>query len=242
MIALSEADQVAWEGAGEETPPDLESMSDGVELVPDTQTKKSKPVIGRMAKKQANQMKAAVKLVRGSAAASTQTPEQVAAMAMEIAQKLPEQQKQEDQIADAQNVEGSNSKSKGAQIQPSRSRVQKKAALTGSEAPFPTLSKEFSDDITFNIMLSLKAQLITFKWKLMLLLLRAKQAVEAEKSLRWKRNPRWIMNLHGRHVAALWGHLGAARQLCHNPKTWWLADGKEKDQDEQVKGQPRRAK
>lgn len=60
-------------------------------------------------------------------------------------------------------------------------------------------------------------------------MLRVKQAVEKEKGqsgrpLKWKRNPRWMMALHGRQLAALLGHLGAARQLCFNPKTWWLAD------------------
>ena len=37
-----------------------------------------------------------------------------------------------------------------------------------------------------------------------------------------KRNPRWVMHMHGRHIASLWDHLRAARQLCWNPKTYWL--------------------
>ena len=94
---------------------------------------------------------------------------------------------------------------------------QETAALTGSKADFPTLSTEFSDDVTFNVMNSLRSQSLVFKWKLLLLLLRVKVAVEdpaATTRRRWKRNPRWIMHMHGRHLAALWGHLGAARQLC----------------------------
>ena len=210
----------------------------GVEVV--AQNKKSKPVIGKMARRQNTQMRTAGKLVKSSAAASTptQTPEQVAAMAMEIAQKLLEQQKASHVEVDPedQNAEQQGSRPSSSKLQPARSKAQKKAALTGSEAPFPTLSKEFSDDITFNLMLSLNAQALTFKWKLLLVMMRAKRAVEAEKTLRWKRNPRWIMGLHGRHMAALWGHLGAGRQLCHNPKTWWLADGVEKDDQAKTMG------
>lgn len=108
-------------------------------------------------------------------------------------------------------------------------RQQRTAALTGREAPYPTLSTMFSDDLTWNIILSIKSQSITFKWKLLLLMMRIKRAVEHEMDKdkgtkrRWKRNPRWIMMMHGRHLAALWGHLGSARQLCNSPKTWWLA-------------------
>ena len=42
------------------------------------------------------------------------------------------------------------------------------------------------------------------------------EALEAQSSM-----DHWMM--HGRHLAALWGHLGSARQLCNSPKTWWLA-------------------
>eukprot|EP00913_Durusdinium_trenchii_P032182 g30134.t1 len=96
-------------------------------------------------------------------------------------------------------------------------RAVRTAALTGDEAPFPSLSTQFSDDPTMNLMISLRAQTFTFKWKLLLLMLRVKLAVEIEKR-RWKRNPRWIMKMHGNHIASLWGHLGSARQLCYSPK------------------------
>ena len=101
-------------------------------------------------------------------------------------------------------------------------RAVRTAALTGDEAPFPSLSTQFSDDPTMNLMISLRAQTFTFKWKLLLLMLRVKLAVEIEKR-RWKRNPRWIMKMHGNHIASLWGHLGSARQLCYSPKVAWLA-------------------
>ena len=101
-------------------------------------------------------------------------------------------------------------------------RAVRTAALTGDEAPFPSLSAQFSDDPTMNLMISLRSQTLTFKWKLLLLTLRIKHAVEMEKR-RWKRNPRWIMKMHGNHIASLWGHLGAARQLCYSPKVAWLA-------------------
>ena len=81
----------------------------------------------------------------------------------------------------------------------------------------------FSDDPTMNLMISLKSQTLTFKWKMLLLLLRIKAAVETEKK-KWRRNPRWIMWMQGNHIAALWGHLGAARQLCYSPKVVWLGE------------------
>lgn len=120
-------------------------------------------------------------------------------------------------------------------------RQQLSAALTGREAPYPTLSTMFSDDLTWNIILSIKSQSVTFKWKMLLLMMRIKRAVEHEMDKdkgtkrRWKRNPRWIMLMHGRHLAALWGHLGSARQLCNNPKTWWLAQSETEPEREHRK-------
>ena len=99
-------------------------------------------------------------------------------------------------------------------------RAQKTAALTGSEAPFPSISTKFSDDPTMNLMLSLKLQTLVYKWKvLLLLLLRIKKAVNM-KGKKWKRNPRWIMAMQGRHIASMWGHLGAARQLCFRSRSY----------------------
>ena len=100
----------------------------------------------------------------------------------------------------------------------------KRAALTGREADFPTLSNRYSYDLTFNILGSLTEQTLTFKWKMMLLQLRVKKAVEADKAARrkWKKNPRWVLHMHGRFLASLWGHIGSARQLCFNPKIYHL--------------------
>ena len=101
----------------------------------------------------------------------------------------------------------------------------KLGALTNPQADFPTLSNVFSDDVTYNIAKSLLSQTVTFKWKMVLLLCRIKAAVEHEGKKRWKRNPRWIMHMHGRHLASMWGHLGSARQLCFNPRVYPLALG-----------------
>lgn len=48
------------------------------------------------------------------------------------------------------------------------------------EKSYPTLSTMFSDDLTWNIILSIKSQSITFKWKMLLLLMRVKRAMEHE--------------------------------------------------------------
>lgn len=96
--------------------------------------------------------------------------------------------------------------------------------MTGREADFPTLSNRYSYDLTFNILGSLTEQTLTFKWKMMLLQLRVKKAVEADKTTRrrWKKNPRWVLHMHGLFLASLWGHIGSARQLCFNPKVYHL--------------------
>lgn len=162
---------------------------------------------------------------------------QVEALALQLAQRLLQESNPQ-----AQAARGSEQPAPGrgyplAPPQGNRKKttsaaVQKNKALTGSEAPFPTLSREFSMDITFNILGSLKSKMVTFKWKLLLLLMRTKRAVEMDRTLKWKRNPRWIMALHGRQLAALWGHLGSARQLCFNPKVFWLADLDRPDNDQ----------
>lgn len=89
-----------------------------------------------------------------------------------------------------------------------------KAALTGLEAPYPSLSTAWSEDIGFNILRSVQSRLLTFQWKKMVWLVRIRDAVQQESQGRavWKRNPRWIDLLLAREVAALWGHFGAMRQ------------------------------
>ena len=58
---------------------------------------------------------------------------------------------------------------------------------------------------------------------------RERERGQPGRPLKWKRNPRWLMALHGRQLAALWGHLGAARQLCFNPRRggWRMWTGNE---------------
>ena len=93
-------------------------------------------------------------------------------------------------------------------------------ALTDHDAPFPTLSTRFSDDVVINMMLSLQSKLFTFKWKLFLIMMRVKRGVEIEMApaTRWKRNPKWLMQMLGKECASMRGHLGAARQLCNSHK------------------------
>lgn len=151
-------------------------------------------------------------------------------MVMELAQQtmaaqgLLNKQGQDPQIPEEwadETVEetwGGKTRSKGSsQREPSVKKKsgtsQRQAALTGDMAPFPTLSGQFSADVTFNIMASLQSQTLVFKWKTLLLMLRVKPAVEKERGqsgrpLKWKRNPRWMMALHVRQSAAMWGHLG----------------------------------
>ncbi|CAE7529229.1 unnamed protein product [Symbiodinium natans] len=103
----------------------------------------------------------------------------------------------------------------------------KQHALTDHSAPFPTMSSKFSDDLPINIMISLQSQLFTFKWKTLVWMLRVRAAVRAEMGHRvqWKRNPRWLMLLLGKQMGSLWGHIGAARQLCHDPRLSGLMKG-----------------
>jgi len=71
------------------------------------------------------------------------------------------------------------SRSKAAGSGRTAPKENKKAALTGWEADFPTLSHRYSYDVTFNILGSITEQALTFKWKLLLLMLRMKQSANA---------------------------------------------------------------
>ncbi|CAE7879281.1 unnamed protein product [Symbiodinium sp. KB8] len=112
---------------------------------------------------------------------------------------------------------------------------QKVKALTDHQANFPTLSNRYSDDLVINVALSLTCQMLTFKWKQLVWMLRIRRAVEMEfgDSSRWRRNPRWLMMMMmGKQIASLWGHLGAARQLCNDPKLNYLMKGNALPDDE----------
>ncbi|OLP95636.1 hypothetical protein AK812_SmicGene22229 [Symbiodinium microadriaticum] len=101
-----------------------------------------------------------------------------------------------------------------------KTKTQRVRALTDLDADFPTLSNRYSDDVVINAALSLTCQMLTFKWKQFTWMLRVKRAVKMELggSVRWRRNPRWLMMMFGRQLASMWGHLGAARQLCNDPR------------------------
>lgn len=101
----------------------------------------------------------------------------------------------------------------------SKAKRQETAALTGSQADYPSLGNAWSSDLVTNIMRSVESRLLALQWKKMVWQLRVKLAVEKEGhgKLRWKRNPRWISLMIGTEVAALWGHFGAMRQKLRAP-------------------------
>lgn len=233
-----------WEVAGAEEVEDVVEISaeEDLEVVPglmadqmsDPVRKKSdsrrpSSPIGKFAKSTAVRTKARLnRLLKAQpeTEAMGTTSEQMAAMAFELAQKMMEDMRTQEAARGKSSGKGKTPTPTGGSATKTSAKSNAKAALTGSEAPFPTLSNKFSDDITFNMVRSMAAQTITFKWELLLLQMRVKNAVESDsRGLRWKKNPRWLMILHGRHLASLWGHVGAARQLCWNPKTFYLAEG-----------------
>ena len=165
---------------------------------------------------------------------SPQMPKEMLEMQAQMAQMATMMMEMQEMATAAKAKAKSQSKAAASgQTAPKEKKENKKAALTGREADFPTLSQRYSYDVTFNILGSITEQTLTFKWKLLLLMLRMKQAVESDKTTkrRWKRNPRWIMHMNGRFLAGLWGHLGSARQLCFNPKVYPLALGETEEKE-----------
>lgn len=230
----TEANSTAWEQVGMDLE---EEESSDVEEVPTTQNRRTSKH-GKPRKEKLNEKNRSPSLRRprhitveqvvnpSTASGSNQmNMEQMAQMLQLMRQQglLPEMPVEEQ--SDTRPKTPRSTKDSTETKEKKAGKRQEQAALTGNRAHFPTLSTEFSNDVTFNIMNSLRSQGLVFKWKLLLLLLRVKEAVEdpaANPRRRWKRNPRWIMHMRGRHLASLWGHLGAARQLCWNPKTYWL--------------------
>ncbi|CAK9117104.1 unnamed protein product [Durusdinium trenchii] len=102
---------------------------------------------------------------------------------MMMAQGMPREQEVE---ADQGHDPGQRHRGRSQEPAKTKDKVKKTpravrtAALTGDEAPFPSLSTQFSDDPTMNLMISLRSQTLTFKWKLLLLMLRIKHAVEVD--------------------------------------------------------------
>jgi len=101
-------------------------------------------------------------------------------------------------------------KSKSQEAADRRSRT---AKLTGDLAPFPTLGMLRSRDPALNMAWEMHARFVIFKWKTLLLMLRARRAMR-----KWRRDPGWLARLHANETASLWGHLGAATRLLRGPK------------------------
>ena len=92
------------------------------------------------------------------------------------------------------------------------------AALTGQRAEYPSLSHTWSNEVSFNLVESVRSRMVTFMWKKLTWQLRVKKALaDTYPQARWKKNQRWLAMLLGKEVAALWGHLGAMRQRLHAP-------------------------
>ena len=101
-------------------------------------------------------------------------------------------------------------------------------ALTGWEAPYPSLSNVFSDDLACNVMKSTCSRLRTYLWKKLVWQLRVREAVKIESKGKavWKKNPRWLSLLLSYEVASLWGHFGAMRQRLRNADFLALGTGR----------------
>ena len=85
--------------------------------------------------------------------------------------------------------------------------------VTGGLADWSTLSSQRSHDPTMNMCYTLHARLVTHKWKVFLLMLRGRQAQQAESRV-WKRPVRWLGMILGTEVSKIFGHLGvASREL-----------------------------
>ncbi|CAE7216972.1 unnamed protein product [Symbiodinium sp. CCMP2592] len=61
-----------------------------------------------------------------------------------------------------------------------KGQTQRVTALTDLQADFPTLPNRYSDDLVINVALSLTCQLLTFKWKQLVWMLRIRWDVEME--------------------------------------------------------------
>jgi hypothetical protein len=89
---------------------------------------------------------------------------------------------------------------------PKRPARSETAALTGHLAPFSTLSCRRSHDPVLSAAWELHGRLVTFKWKQLLWMLRAREAL----GRRWRRNPRWLAVMFSREAASIYGHMGAS--------------------------------
>ena len=99
----------------------------------------------------------------------------------------------------------------------STKKAEQLAATTGERADFPVLGMTKSWDPPMNTSWVLHQRLITHKWKVMVWLLRIRQACMNSR-VPWKRNPRWLANLFATEMAAIWGHLGSCVKSLRGPK------------------------
>ena len=87
---------------------------------------------------------------------------------------------------------------------------------------FPTLELKYSDDAPLNVGRALMARMVTFKWKQLVWLLRARVAVQRPGGPLgaggWRRPHRWVATLLARELASIWGHLGHAAQSMRGPR------------------------
>jgi hypothetical protein len=118
----------------------------------------------------------------------------------------------EDDYEEVSKPETLASHSKSPQVAMAKStkaadKVKQKAALTGQYADFPTLGMTRSEDVAFNISNVIRARMVTFKWKQLTWMLRARAAFQQSK-MTWKHHPRWLAMMLSKDVASLWGHLG----------------------------------
>ena len=110
------------------------------------------------------------------------------------------------------------SKSNGAPAKGNKAadRVKQMSALTGQCSFCPTLGMTQSEDVAFNVCYVIYSRMMTFKWKQLTWMPRAREAFQRSKKT-WKRHPRWLVKMLSTDVAALWGHLGNMAKLLRGP-------------------------
>ena len=89
--------------------------------------------------------------------------------------------------------------------------------LTGQRSNFASIGGWLADDPIENMKLVLGSKLLTLQWKKLVWLLRARQAMRAERR-QFRRHPRWLCGLFAKEVSWMWGHLGAARQALNDSR------------------------
>ena len=110
-----------------------------------------------------------------------------------------------------------------AKKEATKAKTASKRALTGEEAPYPSLSNRWSPDVVLNVAGCIRARMMAFQWKKMLWQMRVKVAVMVTvKGAQWQRNQRWLAKMFSKEMGFLYGHFGAVRKQLDNPQTWAL--------------------